>query len=71
MEVKSINICDLPETPKLDLGSLGYKKLLGKGSPKLKYEITVDTCSEKAKQKIEANGGKVTVLSKPSESSEE
>ncbi|MBT3261983.1 50S ribosomal protein L15 [Candidatus Woesearchaeota archaeon] len=71
VEVKSINICDLPENQKLDLGSLGYKKLLGKGSPKLKYEITVDTCSEKAKQKIEANGGKVTVLSTPSESSEE
>lgn len=63
IKVKTINICDLPETPKINLKELGYNKLLGKGTPKVKYEITVDTCSEKAKAKIEKSGGKVNVLS--------
>ncbi len=65
VEVKTINICDLPLTPKLNLGELGYNKLLGKGTPKVKYEITVDTCSEKAREKIEKSGGKVNILSQP------
>jgi large subunit ribosomal protein L15 len=62
-EVKAINISDLPETPKINLKEKGYNKLLGKGTPKIKYEITVDSCSEKAKAKIEKSGGKITLLS--------
>ena len=60
--IKTINIADLPETPKLNLKELGYNKLLGRGTPKLKYEITVESCSAKAKAKIEKNNGKVIVL---------
>ncbi len=69
--VNAINICDLPETPKLNLSELGYNKLLGKGTPKIKYEITVDTCSEKAKAKIEKSGGKINILSPAEESKEQ
>jgi large subunit ribosomal protein L15 len=62
-KVKTINISELPETPKLDLKAMGYNKLLGNGQPKTKYEITVESCSTKAKEKIEKTGGKVTVIS--------
>jgi len=63
VEIIAINICDLPETPKINLKNLGYNKLLGKGNPKIKYEITVDICSSKAKEKIEKSGGKIIALS--------
>ncbi len=45
----------------IDLGKHGYNKLLGKGKVINKFEIKVDSCSVKAKQKIEAAGGKVNV----------
>ena len=67
----AINICDLPETSKLNLAELGYNKLLGKGTPKIKYEITVDTCSEKAKAKIQKSGGKINILSPVEEPKEQ
>ncbi len=63
VEVSVINIGDLPATPKLNLKDLGYDKLLGKGVPKIKYDLTVNMCSKKAKEKIEKTGGKVTTLS--------
>ena len=47
--IKAINISQLPENPELNLKEHGYNKLLGKGSPKLKYQITVESCSAKAK----------------------
>lgn len=62
VKIKAINIGDLPLTPKINLKDLGYNKLLGKGVSKVKYDITVDFCSKKAKDKIEKSGGKVTVL---------
>lgn len=43
----------------LDLGSLGYQKLLGTGSSLPKLKIKVDSCSRKAREKIEAAGGEV------------
>lgn len=70
-KVNTINICDLPQTPKVNLNELGYTKLLGKGTPKIKYEITVDTCSEKAKTKIEKSGGKVNILTPMKEPKEQ
>jgi large subunit ribosomal protein L15 len=60
--IKAINIADLPATPKVNLKELGYNKLLGRGTPKLKYEIMVESCSAKAKAKIEKSSGKVIVL---------
>lgn len=40
-------------------------KILGNGELKAKIEITAHAFSESAKAKIEAAGGKATVLSKP------
>ena len=69
--LKKINISELPNTPKINLESMGYDKLLGKGSPTIKYEIIVNSCSERAKEKIEKIGGKITLLSVPSENPSE
>src|SRR3989344_1709707 len=57
--VSAINIRDLPRSSPLDLSALGYDKLLSKGTPAMKYEITVTMCSAKAKEKIEKAGGKL------------
>ena len=57
--VSAINIRDLPRRSPLDLSALGYDKLLSKGTPAMKYEITVTMCSAKAKEKIEKAGGKI------------
>ena len=43
----------------IDLGALGYNKLLGTGVVKSKMKITVDSASEKAVSKIASNGGEV------------
>jgi large subunit ribosomal protein L15 len=43
----------------IDLGKFGYDKLLGKGEIARALEITVTYCSAKAKEKVEAAGGKV------------
>lgn len=72
---KTINIGDLNENVKklvgngflkkekdtytVNLGEKGFDKLLGAGVVSNKFIVTVDECSEKAKQKIEAVGGKV------------
>ncbi len=56
----AITILDLPSQPTtLDLTKLGYTKLLSKGKPKQKYTLTINACSKRAKEKIEAAGGKV------------
>jgi large subunit ribosomal protein L15 len=44
----------------VDLTSLGYDKLLGSGKISKKVEITVDSFSNSAKEKIENAGGKIT-----------
>lgn len=49
----------------IDLVGLGIDKLLGGGSTKTKYEITVDRASASAVEKIQAAGGKVTVIIQP------
>src|SRR3989344_3317792 len=45
----------------LDLSKLGCQKLLGTGRVKLKLKLKVDSCSPKAKEKVEAAGGEVIV----------
>lgn len=42
----------------LDLRALGYEKVLGSGNLNIKIEITADSFSNKAKEKIEEAGGK-------------
>ncbi len=44
----------------VDLSSLGFDKLLSKGSPTRKYLITISHVSASAKGKIEAAGGSIT-----------
>lgn len=57
----AINIEELEKLPQteINLESLGYTKLLGKGNPTRKYEIIVKSFSKKAKDKIEKLGGKI------------
>ncbi|HHQ44595.1 MAG TPA: 50S ribosomal protein L15 [Candidatus Altiarchaeales archaeon] len=52
---------------KIDLGAIGYDKLLGGGLISNKFEVKVESFSPKAKEKIEALGG--TVLSENSDDS--
>lgn len=46
----------------VNLKELGYDKLLGSGKVVNALNITVDKCSEKARQKVEAASGKVLLL---------
>lgn len=46
----------------INLGELGYTKLLGAGNTKRKFSITVEKASKMAVEKISKNGGKVLVL---------
>ena len=66
--LRNVNVTiNLEETAKLaegdsiDLGELGYDKLLGKGSVKRALHVTVPEASARAIEKIEAAGGSVTV----------
>jgi large subunit ribosomal protein L15 len=45
----------------LNLTALGYDKLLGSGQVELAWQVTVDTATSKAVEKIESAGGKVTL----------
>ncbi|MFQ5711700.1 MAG: uL15 family ribosomal protein [Candidatus Geothermarchaeales archaeon] len=44
----------------IDLSRLGFNKLLGGGKVSTPMEVRVEKASEKAKEKIESLGGKVT-----------
>jgi large subunit ribosomal protein L15 len=48
----------------IDLGSLGYNKLLGTGNIKNKMKIKVDSATEKAIKKVQDNGGEVITAQK-------
>jgi large subunit ribosomal protein L15 len=54
----------------IDLTTVGYTKLLGTGKVENKLKITVATCSQSAKKKIEAAGGSVETTEKETESAE-
>ena len=45
----------------IDLGAMGYQKLLGAGRVRRHYQITALYASQSAIEKIESAGGKVTV----------
>jgi large subunit ribosomal protein L15 len=49
----------------LDLGSMGYQKLLGRGDVNQAYAITVPRASANAIEKIKAAGGSVKVTEAP------
>jgi len=78
-EVRAINVGELSELIsdlmakgelkadqpiRLDLGALGYSKILGEGEISVPIEVNVRACSKSALEKIEGAGGKV-VLSAP------
>jgi large subunit ribosomal protein L15 len=52
----------------IDLGVVGYTKLLGTGNVEVKLNVTVQKCSTSAKQKIEAAGGSIETAEKTSDS---
>jgi large subunit ribosomal protein L15 len=45
----------------IDLGTLGYTKLLGAGNVKRKFNITVDKASKSAEEKIKGVGGTLMI----------
>ena len=47
------------EMYRIDLGQLGYTKLLGRGRVTRKMEIRVEQASERAKAKVEEAGGRI------------
>jgi large subunit ribosomal protein L15 len=48
----------------INLTEIGYDKLLGEGRASRKYNVTVESATEKAIQKIKSAGGTVTVAGK-------
>ena len=65
-KIKTINISDLKKfkDTTLDFKKLGYDKLLGKGITKIKYNITINSCSKSAKEIIEKAGGSIKLFKK-------
>jgi len=49
----------------IDLGAMGFDKLLGSGVPDRAWELTVEFASGSALEKVKAAGGKVTLTGKP------
>lgn len=49
---------------KIDLSELGYDLLLGSGSVEGAYEVKVQSCTERARLKVEKAGGKVIEVRK-------
>ena len=58
---KTINVMDVArmEEDNIDLGRMGYDKLLGKGKIDHAITVKVSHASAKAKEKIEKAGGKI------------
>jgi hypothetical protein len=48
------------ETVSLNLGRLGFQKLLGKGTVKGSYNVSIPNCSASARLKVEKAGGSIT-----------
>ena len=49
------------DTIRIDLSQMRFNKLLGSGKVTRKFEISVDSASKKAVEKIKKMGGKVNV----------
>ncbi|WP_455279552.1 uL15 family ribosomal protein [[Eubacterium] cellulosolvens] len=58
--VKPIDIKDKKLPINLNLASLGYKKLLGKGLVKIPFNVQVEKTSKSAAKKITDAGGSIT-----------
>ncbi|MEM2207623.1 MAG: uL15 family ribosomal protein [Sulfolobales archaeon] len=82
-EYRTINVGELSELVKylesrgeiqkegehyvLDLATLGYNKLLGRGEIDLKLKVVVYKATREAVEKISKAGGEITILKKQSE----
>lgn len=76
-EGKTINVGELDELYRktrgqaaedektLDLVALGYSKLLGSGDVSTAYVVKATSCSEKARVKIKAKGGRIVKHGEP------
>ena len=77
VKIVAINISDLSKysskvgKTELNLGDLGFNKLLGNGKATQAYTITVDYASANAIKKIEDAKGSVNILKKPSKANTE
>lgn len=60
------HLSNIKETS-IDLGKLGYTKLLGAGKITRKLTITVEVASQRAIEKVQAAGGKITTTSSTEE----
>ena len=67
--VRSINVCEVQDrvekgilTNTINLKEIGYNKLLGKGNVSGKLNITVESASVRAIEKIKKAGGNVELL---------
>jgi large subunit ribosomal protein L15 len=72
-EAKIINVGDLEklsDKAEINLGEMGFTKLLGKGSVSKSLVITVPDFSKEAKEKIEKAGGQI-ISDKPQQDFEE
>ena len=49
----------------INLTALGYEKLLGSGKVETAWEVTVERATPRAVEKLEAAGGKVTLVEEP------
>jgi large subunit ribosomal protein L15 len=65
--VKALNVCDLEGVlrgvdlkKEVDLGELGYDKLLGGGSINFPVKVRVSAFTERAEQKIQKAGGQIS-----------
>ncbi len=60
-KVKTVNVSDLEKMDgdTLDLGKMGYGKLLGRGNITRAVTVSVRSFSAQAKEKIEKAGGKI------------
>ena len=58
---RTINVDEIAkmDVQEINLKKLGYNKLLGRGKVSRAVNVTVDSSSAKAKEKIESAGGKV------------
>ena len=59
VSINLYQVCQMAEGDSIDLGELGYDKLLGSGRIEKALKITVASASSRAIEKVQAAGGSV------------
>ncbi|MDD5417356.1 MAG: uL15 family ribosomal protein [Candidatus Nanoarchaeia archaeon] len=57
--VSKLNLKESKGIIKINLNEFGFDKLLSRGKPEHKFEVSCSICTQKAKEKIEKSGGKI------------